>query len=202
MAPHVAAIKAQARCTDSGVIFPLKWRVFYPDVIICEGLCACGTIFVCLFMCDLFAWSWACTWNAVCSIQSLSMYFFFCILDGVFVFGLQSSSAGLWNHPGLQHASGLSPAHRRGDRRHSALHCPRPSNLTSTQHTILCHHCTQIYRWAVNYVYLCILRSHLCISTHWLSGKTDPLNNTSKVNVQSLMECWNFPQKRDFCFLE
>ncbi len=91
-------------------------------------------------------------WNTVYSIQIYIVYLciFDILVDGVFVcefvFGLRSSSAGLWNHPGLQYASGLSPARRRGDRRHSALHCPRPSNLTSTQHTILCHHCTQIQR--------------------------------------------------------
>lgn len=192
------AIETHGRCTDSGVIFPLKWHEFYPDVIICEGLSACGTIFVCLFICDLFVWSWVCTWNIVCSIQSLSMYFF------AFLIVCLCSGCG----PALQGSGIIQVSSMRQDYLPltgegigvTAL-CTAQGRQTLLAHsTPSSHHCTQIYRWAANYVYLCILCSHLCISTHRLSGKTDPLNNTSKVNIQSLMECWNFPQKRDFCF--
>lgn len=173
-------METHGRCTDSGVIFALKWRVLYPYGMISEVQDCVHVGPFCLFVYVIyFLLVWACRLKTVCTAF---ICVFICILDGMFecefVFGLRSSSAGLWNHPGLQHASGLSPAHRRGDRRHSSLHCPRPSNLTCMQRTILCHHCTQIYRWAANYVYLCILHSHLCVSTHRLSGKVDPFNDS------------------------
>lgn len=34
--PHVATMETHGRCTDSGVIFALKWRVLYPYGMISE----------------------------------------------------------------------------------------------------------------------------------------------------------------------
>lgn len=62
-------METHGRCTDSGVIFPLKWRVFYPDVMICEVQDCVHVGPFCLFVYVIyFLLVWAWTWKTVYSV--------------------------------------------------------------------------------------------------------------------------------------